>query len=67
MEHDGGQCEKKNIYIYMCVYNLVTAVQKKMTEHCKPTITNKQKNLYRDAKKKNTKPTLAKYIKIIRN
>ena len=48
MEHHGKYYEKKNIYIYMYIYihtntyiymnNWVTAVQKKLTEHCKSII-----------------------------
>ena len=39
MEHDGGYCEKKNIYIYMYMSHF--AVQHKLAEHCKSTIIEK--------------------------
>ena len=35
MEHDGGKCEKKNVYI--CITGSF-AVHQKLTEHCKSTI-----------------------------
>ena len=40
MEHDGGQCEKKNVYVCDWVTLLYG---RKMTEHCKPTIMEKIK------------------------
>ena len=40
MEHDRGYCEKKNMYVCVCVCVFVGhfAVQKKLAEHCKSTI-----------------------------
>ena len=38
MEHDGGKCEKKNVYIYVCVSLGHFAVQQKLTKHCKSSI-----------------------------
>ena len=41
MEHDGGQCEKKEIiyiHIHICIKLSHFAVQQKLTEHCKSTI-----------------------------
>ena len=36
-------CKKKCIYIYVCVYDWVTAVQQTLTEHCKSSIMEKIK------------------------
>ena len=39
MERDGGWCEKKNVYLYICLGHF--AVQQTLTEQCKSTITGK--------------------------
>ena len=55
MEHDRGQCEKKNVYVYVCVYVCMCVcvcvcvciklghfdVQQKLTEHCKSSTIKK--------------------------
>ena len=32
--------KKKNVYIYIYMYDWITAVQQKLTQHCKSTIIN---------------------------
>ena len=43
MECDGS-IMRKRMYIYIYMFNWVTAVQQKLKEHCKSTITKKKKN-----------------------
>ena len=44
MEHNGRQCDKKNVCIYVHVCEWVTLLySRKLTEHCKPRIMEKIK------------------------
>ena len=41
MEQDGGECEKKDVYV--CVMGSRCCTVEKLTEHCKPAIMEKMK------------------------
>ena len=50
MEYDGGQCEKKNIYVYIYrvkiyMYLLGHFALQNLTEHCKSTIIKNFKSI----------------------
>ena len=57
MEHDGGKCEKKNVYIYMWDW-VILLYSRKRTEHCKPAIMEKIKIIIKINKIKQTQVRL---------
>ena len=53
MEHDGGECEKKSVCVCVCVCvcGWVTLLYgKKLTEHCKLTILEQIKIIFKSNK-----------------